>query len=342
MTGAMIDLSKTRSRGVMGLKAFLDFAQKGRTTLAVSSNDVVRKKDGIGKYIAKELAAYGYDCRYDVGVSGFKIDVAVVDPKDRKRFVLAVMCDTPNNFSVKDRNVLQIQTLKRNNWNVLRVFAVNYYNNPKREIKKIKDLLDKLTGADKKGGSGLNRAKKAYKYAALSPRIELSQFVISGENDAEICARLKAIVAAEEPISYDLLVRRCLGSLGILKYGNKVAARMQALVALCGFKAERMLGEDFYRKTDKVVTFDKYRVEQGDAVRKAETDFTPYEVVALIRGALEDKVALYGEELVTLAASVFRIARPTERFALYINDCVTLGEERGYFVRSVSDRISLA
>ncbi len=342
MTGAMIDLSKTQSRGVAGLKAFLDFAEKGRTNLAISSESVVSKKVGIGKYIAEELAAYGYECRYDVGVSGFKIDVAVVDPKDRKRFILAVMCDVHGNYSVKDRNVLQIQTLKRNNWNVIRIFAVNYYNNPKREIKKIKDLLDKLTGADKKGGAELNRSKKPYKTATLQPLYESANYVTSGENDKEIVARLKAVVAAEEPISYDFLIRRCLSSLGITKYGSKVEGRMQALIALCGFKYERILGTEYYRKTDKYVGYDRYRVESGDTLRKNETDFTPYEILSIIKGALEDKVALYMDEIQAIVASIFRLAKPTDKFVAYVNDCVTLGEDRGLFVRSVSDRISLA
>ena len=342
MTGAMIDLSKTNSKGVAGLKAFLEFAQKGRTTLAIPSENLTKKKAGIGKYIAEELSSYGYDCRYDVGVSDFKIDVAVLDPKNKQRFILAVMCDGPNSFSVKDRNVLQIQTLKRNNWNVIRIFSVNYYNNPKREIKKIKDLLDKLTGADKKGGTGLNRGKKPYKAAKPTQRLENANFVTSGENDGEILARLKGIVAAEEPISYDFLVRRCLSGLGIYKYGAKVETRMQALVALCGFKYEKLLGAIYYRKTDKCVGFDRYRVETGENLRKNETDFTPYEIISIARGALEDKVALYVDELVVIVCSVLRIAKPTEKFAAYVNECIAYGEEKGLFVRSVSERISLA
>ena len=342
MTGAMIDVSKTKSRGVMGLKAFLDFAQKGRMNLAISSENVVKQKDGIGKYIAQELSDYGYDCRYDVGVSGFKIDVAVIDPKDRKRFVLAIMCDTPNRFSTKDRNILQIQTLKRNNWNVLRIYSVNYYNNPKREIKKIKDLLDKLTGADKRGGAELNRAKKNYRKASLEDRFENANYVTCGDNDKEILARLKSIVTTEEPISYDFLVRRCLMSLGITKYGAKVENRMQALIALCGFKYERIFGTEYYRKTDKAVGYDRYRVEVGEPLRKNETDYTPYEIISIVRGALEDKVALYMEEIQTLVAAVLRVSKVTDKFTAYVNDCVTLGEERGLFVRSVSDRVSLA
>ncbi len=342
MTGAMIDLSKTNSKGVAGLKAFLDFAEKGRTNLAISSGNIVAKKAGLGKYIAEELSSYGYECRYDLGVSGFKIDVAVVDPKNRQNFILAILCDTPNRFSIKDRNVLQIQTLKRNNWNVVRLFTVNYYNNPKREIKKIKDLLDKLTGADKKGGAELNRAKRPYKKATLSPCYENANFVTSGENDKEIIARLKAIVATEEPISHDFLVRRCLSSLGIVKFGAKVEARMQALIGLCAIKYERIFNVAYYRKTDKYANFEKYRTETGEPVRKHETDYPPYEIVAIVRSALEDKVALYMEEIVTIVASVLKIAKPSEKTVAYINDCVGLGEERGLFVRSVSDRITLA
>lgn len=342
MTGAMIDASKTSSKGVAGLKAFLEFAQKGRTTLAIPSGSLSQKRAGLGKHIAKELSAYGYDCRHDVGVSDFKIDVAVVDPKNKHKFILAILCDSDPTQTVKDRNVLQIQTLKRNNWNVARVFAVNYYNNPKREIKKIKDILDRLTGADRRGGFGLNRAKKAYKYAELPARQETAAFVTSGENDGEICAALKAIVAAEEPISETFLIKRCLAAFGIAKYGSKVTARMEALIALCAFKCERIFAENFYRKTDKCVGFDKYRVEGDASLRKAETDFTPYEIVAIVRGAIEDKVALYVEEIVNVVASVLKIAKPSERFALYVNDCIALGEERGLFVRSVSDRITRA
>ena len=117
---------------------------------------------------------------------------------------------------------------------------------------------------------------------------------------------------------------------------------MQALIALCGFKYERILGVEYYRKTDKCVSFDKYRVEITEPIRRQETDFTPYEVIAIVRGALEDKVALYMDEIQTIVASLFRIVKPTEKFAAFVNDCVTLGEERGLFIRSVSDRISLA
>ena len=146
MRYAMIDLSRTASRGVEGLKAFLEFAEKGKTGLTSASEEIINKQ-GIEKFIADELKACGYECRLSVGVSDFKIDVAVTDPRNKGNFVLAILTDGTDKFSVKDRSVMQVQALKRGNWNVYRLYTINFFNNPKREIKKIKELLDKLTRA---------------------------------------------------------------------------------------------------------------------------------------------------------------------------------------------------
>jgi hypothetical protein len=83
-------------------------------------------------------------------------------------------------------------------------------------------------------------------------------------------------------------------------------------------------------------------VEAGDVLRKASTDFTPHEIIAITKASLEDKVALYPDELITIMSNLFRMQKASDEFALFVNDCLTLGEERGLFIRSVSDRISLA
>ena len=344
MTSAMINLSKTNSKGVAGLKAFLEFAEKGKTSLAISSDELKKAQSGIGKYIARELKTYGYECRYDVGVSDFKIDCAVLDPKNKKRFILAILCDgaTAYRSGAKDRNILQVQTLKLNNWNVVRLFTINFINNPKREIKKIKEMLDRLTGVEKAGRDFLSKYRKNYRYAKVEQLTDnLSQYVTGGENDAEISARLKAISSAEEPLSEKFLMKRCLSSLGIQKYGQKVEERLHALIGLCGLKGEELCGRTYLRKTDKCLDCDFYRVEGDDPVRRSEEDFTPYEIIALVKGLLENKVSLYLDELVRLVCAELKVSRPGDKLTEFIAECVSLGVERSVFVRSVSDRISL-
>ncbi len=338
MTSGMIDLSKTTSKGVAGLKAFLEFAQKGRTTLAVRPA-TVKEGAGIGKYLARELGGYGYDCRVDVGASDFKIDVAVLDPKDPHSFILAVLFDGTDRFSVKDRNLLQIQTLKRTNWNVIRINCVNYYNNPKREIKRVKELLDKLTGTEKRSGAVAARCARPYR-AVKQSGAETAAFFLGGEHDGELTARLKEIVASEEPISRGFLRTRCLATYGVAKSGARLSAKLDALIDACSFRRERVHGIDYFYKNERAVAIGKYRVEETP-MRRLEEDFTPFETVSYIKAVLEEKVSVYLDELTALVAGVYRV-RLTERFAGFVRDCVAYGEEKGILVRSVSDRITLS
>ena len=117
---------------------------------------------------------------------------------------------------------------------------------------------------------------------------------------------------------------------------------MSQLIEACGLKEQRLLGESFYYKTDKKIGYDKYRVEGQPALRKQPIDFTPYDVIGLIASALGDRVAMYADEIHILAASTFQMPKPTPDFIAHVDDCVTLGEEIGLFVRSVADRITLA
>ena len=339
MRYSMIDLSRTTSRGVAGLKAFLEFAEKGRTTIARPSDEIIVNKNGIGRYVAAELSQYGYECRCDVGVSDFKIDVAVVDPKNRHNFILAILCDGTTEFSVKDRSVMMVQTLKRNNWNVVKLYAINFFNNPKREIKKIKEYLDKLTSTDK---ATANTFKKPYRFAKVEETQLDAQAILGGEHDGEIIKVIRAVVAAEEPISAQFLAKRVLSAFGIQKYGTKLESKINALASACAFKTAQMAGNTYYYKTDKAASFDRYRVESGTQVRTSDSDFTPYDVISLVRAVLLDKVSMYADELVASVIKQLGVPRTSDKMTAFVNACIDEGVARGMFIRSISDRISLS
>jgi hypothetical protein len=339
MRYSMIDLSRTTSRGVAGLKAFLEFAELGRTSISVKSDEIILNKQSIGKYVAEELSAYGYDCRCDVGVSDFKIDVAVVDPKNKHNFILGILCDGKHNFSVKDRAVMQVQTLKRNNWNVIRLYSINFFNNPKREIKKIKDYLDKLTSNGKPITTSF---KKPYKVAKVDAKNESADYVTSGNNDGEIIKVIKTIVTAEEPISAQFLMKRTLSCFGITKYGVKIESKMRSLIDKCAFESREMLGNTYYFKTNKFGGFDRYRVEENTFLRASDTDYTPYDVISLVKGILLSKVSVYADELIPMVLKELKVPRISDKLSAFVSLCIDEGVSCGLFIRSVSDKISLA
>lgn len=339
MRYSMIDMSRTGSRGVAGLKNFLEFAEKGRANISVRSDNLIINRQGIGKYIAEELSSYGYDCRCDVGVSDFKIDVAVVDPKNKHNFILAILTDGTQQFSIKDRSVMQVQTLKRNNWNVLRLYSINFFNNPKREIKKIKDFLDKLTSDGKPVTISF---KKQYKYAKFEVKEADPNFILSGENDAEITRIVKAVVAAEEPVSTQFLIKRTLSAFGISKYGVKLESKLRQLFDKCGFETREIAGSVYYMKADKFDSFDRYRVEEGTSIRSQESDYAAYDVISLVRGILLNRVSMYADELIPMVLKELKVPRITDRLQNMVYSCIDEGVRRGLFIRSVSDKISLA
>ena len=65
------------------------------------------------------------------------------------------------------------------------------------------------------------------------------------------------------------------------------------------------------------------------------------EIIALIKGLLENKVSLYADELNALVFAELKISRPSDKLAEFIGECINLGVSKNIFVRSISDRISL-
>ncbi len=338
MRYSMIDLSRTTSRGVAGLKAFLEFAEKGRTNIPVKSGDIIINKQGIGKFVAEELSNYGYECRCGVGVSDFKIDVGVIDPKNKHNFILGILCDGTTQFSIKDRSVMQAQTLKRNNWNVYRLYSINFFNNPKREIKKIKEFLDKLTDSDKNVAINF---KKPYRAAKPDVKERDAAYILGGENDAEVMKVIKSIVSAEEPISAQFLIKRTLSAYGITKIGIKLESKINSLICKCGFESSEMLGNIYYFKADKYSGFDRYRVEQGAPLRTADIDYSPYDVISVIRGLLLNRVSMYSDELIPAVLKELKVPRMSDKFNSLVSSCIDEGVKRGFLIRSISDKFSL-
>ena len=155
-------------------------------------------------------------------------------------------------------------------------------------------------------------------------------------------ARIKEIVAAEEPISRAFLKKRVLATFGIQKSGSKVESRLDSLIDGCGMRRDRVMGTDYFYKNPRAVLVGKFRVEETPALRKSSEDFTVYEIVSFIKAALEERVSLYMDEVSALVTGVCPDVKADEKFQSFLRDCVSYGEEKGLFVRSVSDRISLA
>ena len=123
--------------GIRDLAALLAFARQG-------GNVVRRVEDAppaspITDAIARALVERGWTVRHQVGVGPFKLDLAVVDPNDADRFVLAIEHDGAAYASsrvARDRDRLRPQTLALLGWRLHRIWGLDWWADPEREIQR--------------------------------------------------------------------------------------------------------------------------------------------------------------------------------------------------------------
>lgn len=144
MTPEMIDLNRSKAKGVEGLKNFLEFADRGKLQIQ-SFSDTEKRSKGIQEAICRALQKEGYAVQKDVGHSNFRIDVAVVDPFDPNEYILGIVLDGDSYRSTentKDREVAQLQVLENLGWTLHRIWAMDWWDNKDREIAKVLDILE--------------------------------------------------------------------------------------------------------------------------------------------------------------------------------------------------------
>ncbi|MDF2935320.1 MAG: hypothetical protein K0Q90_693 [Paenibacillaceae bacterium] len=137
-----LNLARTVAQGVAGLKAFLEYADKGKQVLSfrTSSSTSHSRLQGIETEIASRLLQAGVQADVQVGVSGFKIDVAIVDPSDPARYILGIVTDGyvySMAKTARDREILQHRVAEQLGWRLHRVWSLDWWEQPERELQKI-------------------------------------------------------------------------------------------------------------------------------------------------------------------------------------------------------------
>lgn len=146
-----IDLSRSRARGVQDLKTFLDFAARGAS--ALSSVNTPGGDDFESPFeaeVATALRNVGWIVRAQVGCSGYRIDLAVVDPERPGRYLLGVECDGASYHrarTARDRDRLREEVLRGLGWTLHRVWSTDWWENPEAQVRSLNERLQVLAGS---------------------------------------------------------------------------------------------------------------------------------------------------------------------------------------------------
>lgn len=136
--------------GARILKEYLEYASshdKGGITLKGQNNG---ETGSFASYLKNVLSENGYNAVEKVGVNGFFIDLAVVDPDDPSRFIAGIECDGPSydeSKSTRDRDRIKPAVLTGLGWSLYRIWSFDWFRDVKTETA---HLLGFLKDAEKK------------------------------------------------------------------------------------------------------------------------------------------------------------------------------------------------
>jgi len=138
--------SASSKRGVQALRDFLSYCETG--ILHKTQRDTGRAPDSDFEVAVMDaLAREGFECIPQVGVAGFFIDVAVVDPGNPGRYLMGIECDGATYHSAKsarDRDRLRQTILERLGWRIRRIWSTDWFKNPHGELSPIIRELNEL------------------------------------------------------------------------------------------------------------------------------------------------------------------------------------------------------
>jgi DNA polymerase III delta prime subunit len=143
--GGELTITDDSPIGIKALKAFLTFAESGLPSHVSSAASV--NKCFFVEQIRDTLIQAGIIVDCDIGYQGFTIDIAVRHPKKASTYICAILLDSHTYVSsnnARDRDRLHDIVLEQLGWQIHRVWSVDWYRNPDKEVQRIIDRVEHL------------------------------------------------------------------------------------------------------------------------------------------------------------------------------------------------------
>lgn len=143
-----IDLSRVRAAGVRDLKHYLEFALRGPRALVEQAIPLGLEPDSpFEAAVIRLLRERGWTVHPQVGCSGYRVDIGVVDPRAPGRYLAGIECDGRTYHSgatARDRDRLRQLVLEGLGWRIYRIWSTDWWLNPEREMEKVAGYLEQL------------------------------------------------------------------------------------------------------------------------------------------------------------------------------------------------------
>jgi len=221
-------------------KTFLRYAETGE----LESASAPAQREEMSPFetgVRHALEAEGYEVHSQVGVAGFFIDLAIVDPEKPGRYLLGIECDGASyhsSLSARDRDRLRQATLEGQGWTIHRIWSTEWFQRPQAQLRAIVAAIDAARRRDSLPRLSGNRYPDSLERQP-SPQTEslqefppytLAQVNVPNTHElhripvqtmAEIA---REVIAIEGPIHRDEIVTRIRELWGLPRSGQRIRA----------------------------------------------------------------------------------------------------------------------
>jgi hypothetical protein len=359
-----LSAGRINAAGVIGLKAFLGYAEKGKRALPASENaaGIIAGNADIHRSLAVELRRLGYAADLHVGTSGFRIDAALRDPAKSGAYALGIVLDGPmyrDAKTARDRDILRVQVLKQLGWRIHRLWTPDWWDNRDAEIRKIVSAMERSEGAEAEEASeeetesadetvmttdvptvGLPDGAKWYRPCVLESVTAGTDSFYSPEYARLICDQILKTIEEEGPISRGLLARRVLQAWGIARLGARLDRHLAELMSRMQIRSVERDGIEFFWPDGiEPEQYALFRVAEDDSQRRAAEDLPPEEIAGAVRAALASQVSLPEDDLIKQTVRLLGYARSGPALEKAVKNGIAFAVKRGFATADGSGRL---
>ncbi|HOQ44600.1 MAG TPA: DUF3320 domain-containing protein [Bryobacteraceae bacterium] len=324
-------------RGAVALRDFLAYAERNGELPAEAPVLTNAETNEFEEAVRAALIDRGLKVDMQVGASRYRIDLAVRDPRDERRYLLGIECDGATYHSARntrDRDLLRQLVLQQMGWRIHRVWSTEWFHDRERAIDSILRSVEQAQRApmtrvvyapvpDSSPGSPnpkrrvsrqpVQEIQRRYKagipYSVYSPSRHLRREHLLDPSYSGILSRTIAeIVKVEGPIHREVLIERLKETHGVARVGSNVQANIKRALRAC--KANGTIisepGSPFFDAPSNRLKSFRLPVE---SVRRPIEHIAPAEIALAILYLVEDQFGIIEESLPQAVARLLGIER---------------------------------
>ncbi|RMZ49830.1 DUF4011 domain-containing protein [Candidatus Marinimicrobia bacterium PRS2] len=347
--GGDFNLSKTQSTGVLRLKEYLEYAQSGGDMKLGSEKEHgdMDIDNPFETSVAEQLDQEDIKYIPQVGQSGYKIDFGIIDPSDNSKYLLALECDGATYHSTataRDRDRIRQSVLEDLGWRFHRIWSTDWFQNPKREMQRLKDAISLAKKKDKRAKVRVDTEIEFDEVEEISSNnskikvIEYDKYEIDPEEiqssdwfyrnasatsmeELELFENIiLAIIKKESPIHKNELSLRVIQHYSMGTVGSQIRRIMASWIAGLSEENEIRVEGDFIFFNSQDLNFVRKRNIENSV--DIITLIAPEELHNAITYILDNELMLPREELIMQISRLLRYRNTGLRIQKYVGGII--------------------